>query len=277
MTPFLKMHGLGNDFVVFDARKRGLTLDAASARALADRRFGVGCDQVIVIGEGHGAVDAAMRIYNADGGEVESCGNAARCVARLLMEEQDRDRVVLDTPGAELVCVDAGHGAVTVDMGVPHFDWTDIPLTRPEDTNLFTLDVGGEKHKVSAVNVGNPHCVLFVNDAEAAPVAALGARIETHPLFPERINVEFVTVKDRTHLRMRVWERGVGITSACGTGACAIAVAAHRRGLTERKMEVMLDGGALTIEWRESDGHMLMTGPATLAFKGEVDLGAYAA
>jgi diaminopimelate epimerase len=277
MTAFLKMHGLGNDFVVFDARGSHLALDTASARALADRRFGVGCDQVIVIGAGRGGIDAVMRIYNADGGEVESCGNATRCVARLLMEETDRDRVVIDTPGGELVCTDAGGDSVTVDMGPARLEWRDIPLAGPADTTGFDLDVAGETFRASAVNVGNPHCVLFVDDAMKAPVAEMGPRIETHAMFPARTNVEFVSASDRTHLRMQVWERGVGITSACGTGACAVAVAAYRRGLCERKVEVMLDGGALVIEWRESDGHVLMTGPATLAFKGEVDLKDYAA
>jgi diaminopimelate epimerase len=277
MTAFLKMHGLGNDFVVFDARKSGLALDSASARALADRRFGVGCDQVIVIGAGRDGIDAAMRIYNADGGDVESCGNATRCVARLLMEEKDSDRAVIDTPGGRLVCTDAGHGHVTVDMGAARLAWNEIPLAHAMDTNDFELALGGDTFRASAVNVGNPHCVLFEGSADTAPVAQLGPRIETHALFPARTNVEFVTVKDRSHLRMRVWERGVGITSACGTGACAAAVAAHRRGLSERKVEVTLDGGALIIEWRERDGHVLMTGPATFAFKGEVDLKDYAA
>ena len=276
MTAFLKMHGLGNDFVVFDARGSHLALDRHSARALADRRFGVGCDQVIVIGAGRGNVDAVMRIYNADGGEVESCGNATRCVARLLMEETDRDRVVIDTPGAELVCIDAGGGNVTVDMGPARLEWTEIPLARAVDTSDFELCIGDKNFRVTAVNVGNPHCVLFT-DADTAPVAELGPRIETHEMFPARTNVEFVTVKDRGHLRMRVWERGVGITSACGTGACASAVAAHRRGFCDRKVDVTLDGGVLAIEWRESDGHVLMTGPATLAYKGDVDLGNYAA
>src|SRR3569832_1652216 len=276
MTAFLKMHGLGNDFVVFDARVSHLALDRHSARALADRRFGVGCDQVIVIGAGRGNVDAVMRIYNADGGEVESCGNATRCVARLLMEETDRDRVGIDTPGAELVCIDAGGGNVTVDMGPARLEWTEIPLARAVDTSDFELCIGDKNFRVTAVNVGNPHCVLFT-DADTAPVAELGPRIETHEMFPARTNVEFVTVKDRGHLRMRVWERGVGITSACGTGACASAVAAHRRGFCDRKVDVTLDGGVLAIEWRESDGHVLMTGPATLAYKGDVDLGNYAA
>jgi diaminopimelate epimerase len=277
MTAFLKMHGLGNDFIVFDARGSHLALDAASARALADRRFGVGCDQVIVIGAGRGGIDAVMRIYNADGSEVESCGNATRCVARLLMEETDRDRVVIDTPGGELVCTDAGGESVTVDMGPARLEWNQIPLASAVDTNNFELQFGRETLRASAMNIGNPHCILFESNADTVPVEEIGSRIETHAMFPERTNVEFVTVRDRTHLRMRVWERGVGITSACGTGACAAAVAAHRRGVCERKVEVTLDGGALVIEWRESDGHVLMTGPATLAFKGEVDLKDYAA
>jgi diaminopimelate epimerase len=276
MTAFLKMHGLGNDFVVFDARGSHLALDKRSARALADRRFGVGCDQVIVIGAGRGDVDAVMRIYNADGGEVESCGNATRCVARLLMEETDRDRVVIDTPGAELVCTDAGGGNVTVDMGPARLEWTELPLARAVDTSDFEVRVDDKSFRATAVNVGNPHCVLFEADADTTPVAEIGPRIETHEMFPSRTNVEFVTVRDRGHLRLRVWERGAGITSACGTGACASAVAAHRRGFCDRKVEVALDGGVLVIEWRESDGHVLMTGPATLAYKGDVDLGNYA-
>jgi len=271
MIPFLKMHGLGNDFAVFDARKRHLVLDAASARAVADRRRGVGCDQVIVIEPAGNGADAFMRIWNADGGEVESCGNAARCVARLLMEETDRDTVRIDTPGGPLVCSDAGGGLVTVDMGAPNLLWDKVPLAGPADTNRFALNVDGVSHMAAAVSVGNPHCVLLVDDADAAPVASLGPRIETHPMFPNRTNVEFVTVRDRGHLRMRVWERGAGITQACGTGACATAVAAHRRGLTDAKVEVELDGGVLSIELRESDGHILMTGPATLSFRGEVD------
>jgi len=270
MTAFLKMHGLGNDFVVFDARANGLALDRPSARALADRRFGIGCDQVIVIGEGRRGADALMRIYNSDGGEVESCGNAARCVARLLREEKDCDRVVIDTPGGALACSDAGRGEVTVDLGAPKLAWNEIPLAAEVDTSRFMLD-GME---AAAVNVGNPHCVLFIGDAD---IATLGPKIENHAMFPARTNVEFVTVNDPSHLRMRVWERGAGITSACGTGACAAAVAAHRRGLAGREVEVMLDGGPLAVEWREGDGHVLMTGPATLAFKGEVDLRDYAA
>jgi len=271
MTAFLKMHGLGNDFVVFDGRKAHFALDSATARALSDRRFGIGCDQVIVLLQAREA-DAAMRIFNANGGEVESCGNAARCVARLLMEEKDCDRIALQTPGGTVLCSDAGSGQVTVDMGEAHLDWDRIPLARPADTDNFAIEVGGETFHVAAVNVGNPHCIVFEGNADTSPVEVLGPRIEMHAMFPKRTNVEFVTVRDRSHLRMRVWERGVGITSACGTGACASAVAAHRRGLSERKVEVLLDGGPLAVEWREADSHVLMTGPTALAFKGDVDL-----
>ncbi|MGZ5989295.1 MAG: diaminopimelate epimerase [Rhizomicrobium sp.] len=272
MTSFRKMHGLGNDFVVFDARTQGCALDTATARAVADRRFGIGCDQVIVIENGNSEFDAVMKIQNADGGEVESCGNAARCVARLLMEETGRDTVRIDTIGGALVCSDAGSGLITVDMGAPKLMWNEVPLAKAADTNMFHLNVDGTNHVASAVSVGNPHVVLFVDDADAAPVASLGARIETHPMFPQRTNVEFVSVHRDDKLRMRVWERGVGITSACGTGACATAVAAFRRGLTGRKVEILLDGGTMRIELRESDDHVLMTGPATLVFTGDIDL-----
>jgi diaminopimelate epimerase len=272
MIAFRKMHGLGNDFVVFDARKQELTLDDETARALADRRFGIGCDQIIVIAPGNRTCDAVMRIRNADGGDVESCGNAARCVARILMDETGRDSIRLDTIGGELICRDAGHGLVAVDLGAPRLMWNEVPLAKMTDTKMFQLNVDGVEHTASAVSVGNPHVVLFVEDAEAAPVADLGARIEKHPLFPERTNVEFASVLGRNKLRMRVWERGVGITTACGTGACATAVAAFRRGLAGRKVEVTLDGGVLQVELREDSEHIVMTGPTSLVFTGEIDL-----
>jgi diaminopimelate epimerase len=272
MTAFLKMHGLGNDFVVFDARTQGVALDRELARAVADRREGIGCDQVIVIEPPRNGAEAAMRIFNADGGEVESCGNAARCVAQLLMAETHAPRVRIETEGGLLSCGDAGRGEVTVDIGAPQLGWQQIPLVREADTNGFPLDVDGRRFTASAVSVGNPHCILFVDDAGQAPVAELGPRIEHHPMFPARTNVEFATVVSRSQLRMRVWERGVGITRACGTGACAVVVAAHRRGFVGRKVEIVLDGGSLALEWRESDGHVLMTGPTALAFRGEIDL-----
>jgi diaminopimelate epimerase len=277
MTPFLKMHGLGNDFAVFDARNQTLALDAATARAIADRRFGIGCDQVIVIEPATNGADAFMRIYNSDGGEVESCGNAARCIARVLMDEKNTNGITLDTRGGPLAC--AAHGAlVTIDMGVPKFGWREIPMAQETDTLSFPIEIDGSDFYpltiATAVNVGNPHVVLFVQDAEHAPVAELGPKIEHHPLFPERTNVEFVSLTDKNRLRMRVWERGAGITMACGTGACAAMVAAYRRGLVGHKADVVLDGGTLTIEWAGDGKPVLMTGPWSRTYRGEIDLAA---
>jgi diaminopimelate epimerase len=272
MTSFLKMQGLGNDFVVFDARDSAIALNSAQAKALADRHFGIGCDTVVVIRPGGAEADAAVLFYNADGTESESCFNASRCVARLLLDERGLARVRLSTGGGMLVCSDAGKGLVTVDMGEPRLDWQQVPLANAVDTVNFLLDIGGNSIPVSAVSMGNPHCVLFVPDAEKAPVTTLGPKIETLPFFPKRTNVEFAQVLDFATIRMRVWERGVGVTLACGTGACATAVAAIRRGLAGRKVKLVLDGGTLAIEWREDDGHVLMTGPAAIAFRGRVDL-----
>jgi diaminopimelate epimerase len=276
MTTFLKMHGLGNDFVIFDARTFPVPLDAASAKAIADRKRGIGCDQVIVMEKAKNGAAAFMRIYNADGGEVESCGNAARCVAFLMMAEHETDRVRLESTGGPLFCASAGDESVTVDMGPPRLDWREIPMAQAVDTESFALDVPGFDEpalkSAAALSMGNPHCVLFVKDAETAPVAALGPAIEHHPWFPARTNVEFVTPRGPDVLRMRVWERGAGITLACGTGACAAAVAANLRGLTGRKVRLILDGGELEIEWRESDGHVLMTGPTRFSFAGEVSI-----
>jgi diaminopimelate epimerase len=279
MTPFLKMHGLGNDFVVFDARKAPVVLDRLRARALADRRHGIGCDQVIVMEKSVNGADAAMRIFNADGSEVESCGNAARCVARLLMDENGTHVVDLDSAGGRLICSDAD-GRVGVDMGIPKFDWRDIPLREERGTMSFSLDVPGTEFpalkEAAAVNVGNPHCVLFVEDAESAPVEFLGPAIETHSLFPQRTNVEFVQVLSTERLRMRVWERGAGVTLACGTGACASVAAARRCGLCERQVDVVLDGGTLLIEWEGDGSPIFMTGATALSYRGEIDLGSLA-
>jgi diaminopimelate epimerase len=272
MTAFLKMHGLGNDFVVFDARDSAFALTPAQARAVADRHFGIGCDTVVVIRPGGAAADASLLFFNADGSESDSCFNASRCVARLLLDERGLARVKIATNGGMLVCTDAGKKLVTVDMGEPRLDWGQVPLAAAVDTTNFPLDIGGAQLPVSALSMGNPHCVLFVPDAEKAPLTTLGPKIETLPFFPKRTNVEFAQVLDREHIRMRVWERGVGVTLACGTGACATAVAAIRRGLTGRKVELVLDGGTLQIEWREEDGHVLMTGPTAMPFRGRVDL-----
>ena len=275
MTPFLKMHGLGNDFVLFDARIRPVTLTHRQARAIADRRTGIGCDQVIVIENSANGADARMRIFNADGGEAESCGNAARCVARLVMDEHATREVCIDTEGGPLLCTDT-NGLVTIDMGTPKFEWRDIPLRENVNTESFRVTVVGVSlpalEAASAVSIGNPHCVLFVEDDARTPVQSLGPAIERHSLFPDRTNVEFVHVLDGNRLRMRVWERGTGMTPACGTGACAAMVAAQRRGLCGTKAEVELDGGSLVIEWQGGDSHIFMTGPTALVYRGEVDL-----
>jgi len=272
MTAFVKMHGLGNDFVVFDARDAALSMTTALARAVADRHLGIGCDTVAVMRPGGATADVDVQFFNADGSESESCFNATRCVARLLLDERGLARVKLATKGGLLVCSDAGKGQVTVDVGEPRLAWDQVPLASQVDTTQLPLDIGGSSLPVSAVSMGNPHCVIFVPDAQKAPLTTLGPKIETLSFFPRRTNVEFAQVLDTEHIRMRVWERGVGVTLACGTGACATAVAAIRRGLTGRKVELVLDGGSLGIEWREEDGHVLMTGPTAMPFRGRVDL-----
>ncbi len=272
MTAFVKMHGLGNDFVVFDARDTAINLTPAMVKIIADRHFGVGCDTVVVIRPGGAQADAGVLFYNADGSESESCFNATRCAARLLMDERGLARIKLSTKGGMLACTDAGKGLVMVDMGPPRLDWQQVPVAGAVDTMNFPLDVGGASLPASVLSMGNPHCVLFVPDADKAPVTQLGPKIETLPFFPKRTNVEFAQVLDQARIRMRVWERGVGVTLACGTGACATAVAAIRRGLTGRKVELVLDGGSLFIEWREEDGHVLMTGPTAMPFRGRLEL-----
>ena len=269
--PFLKMHGLGNDFVVLDTRGSALALAPEAVRAIADRRRGVGCDQLIVIAAARAEAAARMRIFNADGGEVEACGNATRCVARLLMEETGTSATRIETPAGVLSCTRAGE-AVTVDMGAPRFGWAEIPLAEQADTAALDLAMGfGELEgvKPTAVNIGNPHCVFFVADAEALDAAAMGPVLEHHPMFPERTNVEFAQILGENAIRLRVWERGVGLTRACGTGACATAVAAARTGRAARTVAVHLDGGTLEIDWTQ-DAHVLMTGPAAHAFRGEI-------
>jgi len=269
--PFLKMNGLGNDFVVVEARSQPFAPSVAEARAIADREDGIGCDQIIAI-ETSANADAFMRIWNADGGAVEQCGNAARCVGWLLMEASGRDAVRLDTPGGLLAVERAGAESVTVDMGKPGLDWRDIPLEEKMDTRGIELQVGPIDaplfHTPGAVSMGNPHVVFFVKDAESAPVREVGSMIEYHRLFPQRTNVEFCEVRAPDRLRVRVWERGVGVTQACGTGACAALVAANRRKLCGRKATVEMDGGDLIIEWRAEDDHVLMTGPIAVEFTG---------
>lgn len=269
--PFLKMNGLGNDFVVVEARQTPFAPGREQARAIADRSSGVGCDQIIAISPS-AASEAFVRFWNADGEESGACGNGTRCVAWLLMEASGRDEAVFETSAGVLSGRRAGEKVVTVDMGQPGLDWRDVPLAEPMDTRGIELQVGPIDapilHTPGCVSMGNPHVVFFVPDAAAAPVREVGPMIEHHHLFPERANVGFAQVLARDRIRLRVWERGVGETKACGTGACAALVAACRRGLTDRKATIEFTGGELVIEWRESDGHVLMTGPVAVEFTG---------
>ena len=260
MTRFRKMHGLGNDFVILDAREEAVAMDGARARAIADRRTGVGCDQVILL-EPSQAADVRMRIWNADGGEVEACGNAARCVALL-----EGGETAIETKGG-IVRASANGSDASVDIGEPRFGWEEIPLGYAMDT--AAMPVGWEAlERPFAVNVGNPHVVFFVEDVESVDLARLGPLIEADPLFPDRVNVGVAAIEDGA-VRLRVWERGAGLTLACGTGACAAAVAAISRGLAASPVEVRLPGGTLTIDWAPG-GTIRMSGPATYVFTGEL-------
>jgi diaminopimelate epimerase len=264
---FTKMHGLGNDFVVLDARDKPIPeIDAAAAAAIADRHTGIGCDQLVLI-EPSRVADFRMRIFNADGSEVEACGNATRAVG-LLHGAAAR----IETLGGVIAATPSADG-IAVEMGKPRFGWDEIPLAYAMDTHA--MPVGWEElTDPIAVNVGNPHAIFFVPDSDAVDLARLGPQIEHDSIFPQRINVNLATITSRSAIRLRVWERGAGLTRACGTGACATAVGAMRRGLVDRKVTVWLPGGALSIEWRE-DGEIVMTGPATESFRGEFDAAAY--
>ena len=259
-VPFIKMHGLGNDFVVIDARRDALpAMTEQMARALADRHTGIGCDQLIVL-EASTSADFAMRIFNHDGGEVEACGNATRAVG-LLHGAPAR----IETAGG-LLSVDPVDGGIAVDMGEPRLEWKQIPLAYAMDTHTLPL-AWEELENPTALNVGNPHVIFFVPDCDAVELDRLGPEIEHDPLFPERINVNVATIVSRSAIRLRVWERGAGLTLACGTGACATAVGAMRRGLVDRSVDVTLPGGTLRIEWLDN-GRIRMTGPATESFRG---------
>ncbi len=269
--PFLKMNGLGNDFVVVETRSGPFAPTAEEVRAIADRKTGIGCDQLIVIEKAEEA-DARVRFWNADGEEVGACGNGTRCVGWLLMQSLGKEEVVLETKAGRLVATRAGERLVSVDMGEPGLDWREIPLAAEHDT--AALDVALYHHAdlmapPGCVSMGNPHVVFFVPDVEAVPIAKIGPVVEKHELFPEHVNVGFAQILDRDHIRLRVWERGAGLTKACGTGACAALVAASRRDLTKRHATLVLDGGELHIEWND-DGHVIMTGPAELDFRGEL-------
>ena len=274
-TPFLKMHGLGNDFVVLDARTAALDLTPERRRIIADRRLGVGCDQLIVLEPPtEREADVFMRIYNPDGGEAQACGNATRCVASVVMDERKTDQVTVQTVAGLLESQKTGVGSnglpvISVDMGLARLDWRDIPVREACDTKHMPVGIGPLQDPVGT-NMGNPHATFFVDDAAAIPLGELGPKLEHDRFFPERANIGVAQLLGEGRLRLRVWERGAGITLACGSGACAAVVAASRRGLVPREAEVVLDGGTLTIEWLRDD-HVLMTGGIAVAFKGELD------
>ena len=269
LRTFIKMHALGNDFVVFDARTSPMALGNEQLQHLASRHRGVGCDQVIIL-ESSKKADLIMRIFNADGGEVGACGNAARCVGLFLMEEQKTSEVLIETQSALLQCRSTASKLISIDMGEPHLDWQDIPLSRQEDTLHLGIAAGPLENAV-AVNIGNPHAVFFVSDCSSINLRQLGPILETNAVFPERANISVAEVIDSENIRLRVWERGTGITLACGTAACATLVAANRRGICERKANILLDGGVLQIDWQKN-GRVLMTGPATKSFTGTIDI-----
>ena len=270
---FLKMNGLGNDFVVLDTRARAAKVGPSAARKIGDRHRGVGFDQLLVIEPGRGGADFVMKIWNPDGSESGACGNGTRCVADLLLNETKTSSLTISTKGGLLQCTRAADGRVTVDMGEPKFDWQDIPLAERMDTRTLDIKVGPIDAPVlfgpSAVNMGNPHCIFFVDNVDAHDLSKIGPMLEYHPLFPERANISLAQIKSRNEIRLRVWERGVGQTLACGSAACATAVAAARRRFADRQVRIVLDGGPLDINWRD-DNHVLMTGPTELNYSGEL-------
>ena len=273
-THFRKMNGLGNDFVVFDARTHAIAMDEAKARAISDRATGIGCDQLIVM-EPSKRADVKMRIWNNEGFEVESCGNASRCIADLLFEEGHVTRATIDTKGGLLVAKKGGDKLVTVDMGVARFDWQDIPLAEKfHDTRYIELQVGPIDapliHSPSVVNIGNPHCIFWVKDLDVVDLGKVGPMLEHHPLFPQRANITLARVYSKDHAEIRVWERGAGLTRACGTAACAVMAAGLRLRKFNRKATITLPGGDLQMEVRDSDSHILMTGPVAYEFEGDL-------
>lgn len=270
--PFRKMQGLGNDFVVIDARRDALALAQPQLALIADRRFGVGCDQLILL-EPSAHADVRMRIFNPDGGEVGACGNATRCIAQLIGAEHCKPAVTIETMAGILVGT-ARDGEIAVDMGLPALGWAEIPLAGTgADTARIPFDGKAIDPRLpdwfSAVNMGNPHGIFFVADADSLPVETIGQRLEVDPIFPEKANISFVSAEGPNRFRVRVWERAAGITLACGTAACAVAVAAARLGLADGPIEIRLPGGTLRIE-RDGNGHIIMIGPAATSFTGSL-------
>ena len=272
---FTKMHGLGNDFVVFDAVNQRVVLDETQLRAIADRRFGIGCDQILLVEPARRAgTEFYYRIFNADGGEVEQCGNGARCFARFVHDKglTDSREIPVGTAAGDIRLYLEDDGLVRVNMGRPYLKPAEIPFQAAEQALHYSLDVDGRRLDIGAVSMGNPHAVLLVDDVATAPVESLGPQIERHARFPRRANVGFMAVRDRTAIDLRVFERGAGETLACGTGACAAVVAGRLRGLLDERVAVKLPGGTLVISWAGNDQPVWMTGPAVEVFSGTLDL-----
>ena len=272
---FTKMHGLGNDFVVIDGVRQSVELSPEQVRFLADRRFGVGCDQLLLVEPARDPAAAfRYRIFNADGGEVEQCGNGARCFARFVREQglTDLELIPVETRAGLIELQVLADGLVRVNMGRPRFEPADIPFDAPRRAAHYALDLNGKSLDIGAVSMGNPHAVLQVNDVARAQVEELGPWIESHARFPNRVNVGFMQVLDRGHIRLRVFERGAGETLACGTGACAAVVVGIEQGVLDREVEVTLPGGHLVVSWAADDQPVMMTGPATTVFEGRIAL-----
>lgn len=273
LLKFTKMHGAGNDFVVLDGVRQQLHLTPEQLRLLADRHFGVGCDQILLVEKSQNpAVDFRYRIFNADGGEVEQCGNGARCFVRYVHDHKltAKREIVVETKNGLISPRLAEDGRVTVNMGAPVLEPARIPFVSDSDAAVQALDVNGTNIDISAVSMGNPHAVQVVTDVEAAPVCSQGPLIEHHPRFPKRVNAGFMQIQDRSHIKLRVFERGAGETLSCGTGACAAVVAGIRRGLLDETVHVATRGGTLTISWAGGQAPVMMTGPATTVFEGEI-------
>jgi diaminopimelate epimerase len=270
---FTKMHGLGNDFVVIDGVRQAVNLTPERVRFLADRHFGIGCDQVLVVEPPlESNADFRYRIFNADGGEVAQCGNGARCFARYVRDHglSDKDEIRVDTSAGRLVLRLRGDGLVTVDMGVPRFAPAEIPLRAEREALSYEIEIDGQRWEFGALSMGNPHAVLRVEDVDAAPVATLGPALGSHPRFPERANIGFMQVVDRRRIRLRVYERGAGETLACGSGACAAVATGILRGWLDSPARAELPGGALDIGWEGRGQPVLMSGPAVAVFEGEI-------
>ena len=271
---FTKMQGLGNDFVVIDAVNQSVCLSPAQRRLLADRHFGVGCDQILLVEGAVGDADFRYRIYNADGGEVEQCGNGARCFVRYVHDRgmTQKNEIRVETSGGLIIPRLEANGEVSVNMGMPKFEPKQIPFIAEKRAMTYSIDISGRQVEISAVSLGNPHAVQLVEDVDGAPVITEGALIESHPSFPKRVNAGYMQVVDRTHIRLRVYERGAGETLACGTGACAAVVIGIERGLLQSTVQVNMRGGDLTVRW-EGEGQLVwMTGPAVTVFDGEIEL-----